>query len=177
MNSVPNIQKSISRWSVGYGIIVIILGMIAIASPDVVALSVNVMIALLLIIAGVTKTLFAFKAGSFGKGALQFLFGGLTVIYGIAFIAFPMFGLASLTLLLISYFLFDGGFTIVAAFRMKPMKGWGFMLINGIATILLGIIIANNWPESGELAIGLLVGIRLLMSGFAMLMLGVAVAK
>lgn len=177
MNSIPNIQKSISRWSIGYGIIVMILGMIAIASPDVAALSVNVMIALLLIAAGITKTLFAFKAGSFGKGALQFLFGGLTIIYGIAFIAFPMYGLASLTLLLISYFLFDGGFTVITALRMKPVKGWGFMLINGIVTILLGLIIANSWPESDALAIGLLVGIRLLMSGLAMLMLGLAVAK
>ena len=60
---------------------------------------------------------------------------------------------------------------------MKPVKGWGFMLINGIVTILLGLIIANSWPESDALAIGLLVGIRLLMSGLAMLMLGLAVAK
>lgn len=177
MSSISNIQKSVSRWSVGYGIVVILLGVIAIALPYIAGLSINVMIALLLIIAGVTKTLFAFKAESFGNGALQFLFGGLTALYGVAFIFFPMFGLASLTLLLISYFLFDGGFTIVAALRMKPVQGWGIMLFNGLITLFLGLIIASNWPLSGEWAIGLLVGIRLLMSGMAMLMLGMAVAK
>lgn len=176
MNSISDTKKRVSRWSMGYGILVVILGMIAIAAPYFAGLSINALISFLLIFAGITKTMFAFKADSFGRGAGQFLFGGLTVLCGVGLILFPMFGLASITLLLISYFLIDGVFTISASLAMKPMNGWGWMLINGLITIFLGIIIASDWPISGAWAIGLLLGVRLMMSGFAMLMLGRAYA-
>lgn len=172
MNSISDTKKRVSRWSMGYGILVVVLGMIAIAAPYFAGLSVNALISFLLIFAGITKTAFAFKADSFGSGTLQFLFGGLTIICGVGLILFPMFGLASITLLLISYFFVDGFFTVTASWAMKPMNGWGWMLINGLITIFLGIIIASDWPISGAWAIGLLLGVRLMMSGFAMLMLG-----
>ncbi|MFT5705191.1 MAG: uncharacterized membrane protein HdeD (DUF308 family) [Shewanella sp.] len=171
MNSVSNTQKSLSRWSFGCGILVIILGMIAIAAPYFAGLSINALIAALLIIAGVTKTMFAFKADSFGSGTGQFLFGGLTVLCGVGLVLFPMFGLASITLLLISYFLIDGTFTVSASLTMRPTNGWGWMLVNGLITIALGIVIASDWPVSGVWAIGLLLGVRLVMSGFVILML------
>jgi uncharacterized membrane protein HdeD (DUF308 family) len=84
----------------------------------------------------------------------------------------PLFGLASLTLVLAAYFLVDGIFEIIAAFQIKPKKGWGWVLFSGIAAFLLGYLIWSQWPLSGGWAIGVLVGVNLLLSGWSMIAFG-----
>ena len=87
-------------------------------------------------------------------------------------LANPMFLLASLTLILAFYFLFDGISECIAAFQVKPEQGWVWLLIGGIASMALGIMIWRQFPSSAIWAIGLLVGIRLLFAGMSMIMLG-----
>ncbi len=120
-----------------FGIIVLILGLLAIAAPLAAGTAVSTMVAILLVAAGVVRMLWAFKAGSFGKGALALLLGGLTLGVGIVLLARPLVILASLALILAVYFLLDGISEIVCAFRVKPAKGWGFMVFGGALSILL----------------------------------------
>jgi polyhydroxyalkanoate synthesis regulator phasin len=84
----------------------------------------------------------------------------------------PLVGLVTMTLLLAIYFLIDGISEIVAAFKIKPDQGWGWVLFNGIIAVLLGFMIWRQWPVSGAWAIGLLVGIHILMTGWSMIILG-----
>ena len=84
----------------------------------------------------------------------------------------PVVGLLSMTLLLAVYFIVDGVSEIFAAFKMKPDRGWGWLLFNGIVAVLLGAMIWRQWPVSGAWAIGLLVGIHILFSGWTMIVLG-----
>ncbi len=125
--------------------------------------------------AGAVRMLWAFKAGSFGKGALVLLLGGLTLGVGIVMLARPLVVLASLTIVLAVYFLLDGISEIVAAFSVKPAKGWGFMVFGGAMSILLSALIWSQWPLSGAWAIGILVGVRLVFAGTAMIALGSAI--
>jgi uncharacterized membrane protein HdeD (DUF308 family) len=133
------------------------------------------MVAILLVAAGIVRMLWAFKAESFGKGILAFLLGGLTLGVGIVVLARPLVMLASLTLILGVYFLLDGIFDIVGAFSIKPAKGWGWMVFGGAMSILLSGLIWSQWPLSGAWAIGILVGVRLVFAGTAMIALGTAI--
>ena len=158
-----------------FGIKVLILGLLAIACPLTAGAAVSTMVAILLMAAGAVRMLWAFKAGSFGKGALVLLLGGLTLGVGIVMLARPLVVLASLTIVLAVYFLLDGISEIVAAFSVKPAKGWGFMVFGGAMSILLSSLIWSQWPLSGAWAIGILVGVRLVFAGTAMIALGSAI--
>lgn len=125
-----------------------------------------------LIIAGVTRTMWAFKAGSFGGGALAVLTGGVMVVGGLAVFARPMLGAASMALILAIYFLADGIAEIIGAFDAKPAEGWGYMVFDGAISILLAWMIWSQWPLSGAWAVGVLVGVRLIFVGAGMLMFG-----
>jgi uncharacterized membrane protein HdeD (DUF308 family) len=155
-----------------FGIAVLILGILAIMAPMAAGIATSSLVAILLIVAGIVRIVWAFKAGSFGKGVLAFLIGGVSVFSGILVLARPLLGLASLTLLLAAYFVVEGIFAILAAFKIKPAAGWGWMLFDGIITLLLGGMIWSEWPLSGAWAVGILVGVRLIFGGWSMIFLG-----
>ncbi len=77
----------------------------------------------------------------------------------------PGIGLLSLTLLLAVYFFLAGFSEIIGAFKIKPVKGWAWALIGGVASLLLGIMIGWQFPLSGEWAVGILTGIRMIFGG------------
>ena len=78
----------------------------------------------------------------------------------------------TLTVILIAYFLAMGLSEIVAAFQSRPAQGWGFLLVSGSVSVVLAVLIWNQWPLSGAWAIGVLVGIQLISSGMTMIAIG-----
>lgn len=163
-----------SRTGVVWGVLTIILGFCAMGSPLISGLAVAMLVAIALIAAGIGETIYAFQAGSLGKGIVQLLFGGLTVIVGIVMLSQPGMALATLTLVLAVYFVVDGLIAVFAGFTRKPARGWGWLVFNGIVTLALGWMIYRSWPVSGVWAIGILVGVRLLFAGMTMIALGSA---
>lgn len=159
------------------GILTVILGFFAMMAPGMAGLTVVLMIGIVLIIAGVARTLFAFKAKSWGKGILVFLLGLLTLAAGFYMVTRPGVGLVSLTLFLAAYFVVDGIFEIIEAFDLKPIDGWGWMLFSGVVSIILGIMIWRRWPASSVVIIGVLIGIKLIFAGTAMAMMGWAARR
>lgn len=159
------------------GILVLILGILCLAAPAVAGAGLALAVAFFLIVAGVSRILWAFKAGSFGAGALAVLFGGVMILGGIAMLARPLLGAASIGLILAVYFIVDGIGEIFGAFSVKPRDGWGFMVFSGVISVLLGWMIYSQWPLSGAWAVGILVGIRLLFAGAGMMMFGAAVKE
>ena len=114
----------------------------------------------------------AVKSGQWGAGILGSLGGLFTLVCGVIMLFRPVIGLAAMTLVLAVYFLFDGITRVVMAFKVKPVQGWGWMLFNGIVTLLLGFLIWRQWPVSGTWAIGTLVGIHLVFDGWGMIFFG-----
>jgi uncharacterized membrane protein HdeD (DUF308 family) len=123
-----------------------------------------------MLVAGVVQTVYAFQAGSVGRGLLRLLFGGITILAACAIIGQPGMALATLTLFLAVYFVVDGLTTLFASSAVE--QGKGLVIFNGIVTLVLGVMIWRGWPVSGAWAIGVLVGIRLIFSGITMLVLG-----
>jgi len=150
------------------GIGIAIAGVLAVMSPFVAGLSVTIAVGLLMIVSGVSRLFVAFKMGSFGRGLFVFLLGALTLVVGGYLVAQPRMGLATLTLVLAAYLFVDGVFEIIWAFRLRPIKGWGWTLFGGIAALVLGIMIWRQFPVSGVWAVGTLVGIHMILAGTSM---------
>jgi uncharacterized membrane protein HdeD (DUF308 family) len=164
-------------WAIGVGIVMIIAGVLSFILPFVAGLAVTAVIGATLLAGGVVQMLLAFKAGAFGRGLLIFLVGLLGAVAGSYALTQPLAALASLTLLLAAYFVATGVLAAMAAFQVRPSHGWGWMLANGIITILLGVMISAHWPLSGACAAGILVGVHLLSGGAALAAMGSAVRK
>jgi len=169
--------KSNAGWLVALGVVTVVAGFLSIGYPWASGLGVTVVVGIVMVIAGVARTVAAFHAGSFGPGALAFLGGILTFVAGAVLVTRPNIGLASLTLLLGGYLLIDGVSGAVLAFHVKPVKGWGWMLFSAVMGVLLGLMVLWEWPSSGIWAIGTLVGINLVFSGFTMVSIGSAAKK
>jgi len=171
---LANMVKKDSTVLIILGIVTVILGVLSMMAPLMAGIAVALSVGILLIAAGIMRTIFAFKCKSWGKGILVFLLGLLTLLVGFYMVSRPGAALVTLTLFLAAYFVVDGIFEIIEAFDLKPIKGWGWMLFGGIVSILLGIMIWRQWPVSGAWAVGILFGIKLVFAGWAMVGIGTA---
>lgn len=160
------------------GVLTIIFGFLAMAMPWITGQSILLLIGMLVMAGGVTRMIWAFKAGSLGKGLLVFLIGGLTLLAGIVIVANPILSSGVLTIMLAAYFFVDGIAELTAAFGLPSgQDGKGWLMFDGLLTILLGIAISTGFPFAGVFAIGLLLGIKLLFVGVTMLTLGTAAKR
>jgi uncharacterized membrane protein HdeD (DUF308 family) len=164
--------KKNSRLLVFLGILTVVFGLIAVATPMITGVAVVVFVGVLLLGSGVAQIVHALKSRQWGTGFWGTVIGLLGVAAGLLMIFRPLVGLVTMALLLAFYFLVDGICEIVAAFRIKPDQGWGWVLFNGVIAVLLGLMIWRQWPISGAWAIGLLVGIHILVTGWSMIILG-----
>jgi uncharacterized membrane protein HdeD (DUF308 family) len=157
------------------GTIMVVMGFLAMMAPFYTGIAVAIMVGAMMLVSGVVQFFAAFKAGSWGRGILKLLLGALTAIVGLMLLGHPLYALASLTLILAAYFFVEGIFEIVFAFQLDEGKGW--MIFSGILSLLLGVMIWNDWPVSGGWAIGILVGIKLLFGGMTMIAVGSAAKR
>jgi uncharacterized membrane protein HdeD (DUF308 family) len=164
--------KRNAGWLVILGIVTVVAGFLSIGSPLASGLAVTFIIGIAMTIGGVARTIGAFSAGSFGQGALAFIGGILTFGAGMVLAGRPGIGLATLTLLLGGSLVVDGISGAVLAFRVRPEQGWGWLLFSGALGVVLGFLLLREWPLSGLWAIGTLVGINLISSGFSLISVG-----
>jgi uncharacterized membrane protein HdeD (DUF308 family) len=176
-NSAIETARSASTVSVLWGVLLIVFGMMAIASPFVAALAVSVVVGWLAVMAGIVHVMLAFRAHGAGTMIWKLLVGVAYLCFGGYLIVHPVMGVASLTWLLASLFVIEGILNIVMYVKMRPTRGSSWMLIDGIVTLLLGAMIYLQWPSSSAWAIGTLVGVSLIFSGVARVMMSFAVRK
>ena len=158
------------------GILLIVLGVISILSPAVAGGAVVTVVGLILLVAGVVQVVRAFQMSGSEK-VLTIALGVIAALAGIAVVLHPILGLAFLTLLLAVYFVTEGVWKIIAAFRYRPAAGWGWLLGSGVISLVLGWLIWSQWPLSGLWAVGILVGVNLLGTGASLVTLSQVSAK
>jgi uncharacterized membrane protein HdeD (DUF308 family) len=153
------------------GIVLIALGVGAVLAPVVAGSALVIVIGFILLFAGTVPIVRELKAESSKERTIGLTLGIITALAGIAVIGHPLFGLAFLTLLLVGYFVAEGVWKIVVSFRYKPATGWKWLLASGVLSLILGLMIWNQWPVSGMWAVGLLVGVNLLGTGLSLVTL------
>jgi len=175
--SPSDVVRQASTWSILWGVLLIVLGAMAVGSPMIAAVAVNVVVAWLIVVAGVAHLALAFHARGAGSVAWRTLVGLAYVAFGVYLVAHPAIGVASLTLVLGSLFLVEGILDIALFFQLRALRGAGLFLLDGIVTLLLGLLIYLQWPSSSNWAIGTLVGVSLIVSGVTRVMMSLAVRK
>ena len=175
-NSSELVRRA-STLSLLWGVSLICLGMLAVASPMLAAVAVNTLIAWLIVLAGAVHLVVAFHSREAGSVIWRLLVGLAYLCFGFYLIARPVAGVASLTLLLASLFLVEGIFNIILFFRAPSMLRSSWILLDAIVTLLLGAMIYMQWPSSSAWAIGTLVGVSLIFSGLTRVMVSLAVRK
>jgi uncharacterized membrane protein HdeD (DUF308 family) len=169
--------RQASGWSILWGVLLIIFGIVAIGAPFLAAVAVNALIAWLIIFAGVVHLVVAFHAHGAGSLIWKLLVGVAYVCFGGYLLLHPLLGVASLTLVLATLFFIEGVLDIVLYFKLRPARGAGWVLFDGLVTLLLALFIGIHWPSSSVWAIGTLVGVSMIMSGVTRLMMSMAVRR
>ncbi len=159
------------------GIVLIVFGIIAIATPAVAGKAVVLVIGGVLLVSGLLQIVQGFRADSWSRKLPPLIFGALTGLFAIAVLAHPLLGLKFLTLLLVAYFVVAGISKVIASFAFRPVSSWLLMLGSGLISLLLGVLIWQQWPLSGLWAVGILVGIDLLITGISMVSLATTVGR
>jgi uncharacterized membrane protein HdeD (DUF308 family) len=161
------------------GIVLLILGAVAVAIPPLATLALTIFFGWLILISGVVGLITTFwmrHAPGFWWSLLSAILG---IVVGVMLVASPVIGALSLTFLLITFFLVEGAVSIMFAFdHRRELSGqWGWMLVSGIIDLVLAAMILAGLPSTAAWALGLLVGINMIFGGAAMIAMALHARK
>lgn len=167
-------------WFVALGILLIVAGMVALGSAYTLAFGTLFLVYYIgagMVLGGVAQIAHAFAVKGWGAFSFWLLDGLLYLVAGVIAFLHPMMAAAVLTLLLGVALAVGGVFRLVAAFKLRPASGWGWLAFSAVIAIILGIEITLQWPVNSMWILGLFLGVDLVFNGFTVLMLGLGLKK
>jgi uncharacterized membrane protein HdeD (DUF308 family) len=169
--------KSASTWSIVLSVLMITAGLLAISVPGVAGAAVTMIVGWLLVISGVLHLALAFGGGQpravIGEILLAVLYGFI----GYYVLSRPGVGLAALTAAITVYLFVEAILEFVLSYALRPLRGAGWLLFDGIVTLGLAIFVVSTWSSSESWLLGVLVGVSMLFSGVTRLLLSVEVRR
>jgi len=168
--------RQFSRMFLIEGVILVILGVLAVAVPQVATIAVTIFLGWLFLISGVVGLATSFMARGVPGFWWALLSALVAIAAGIVLVGSPAQGALSLTFVLIAFFLIQGIATVMYAVdHRKELSGrWGFMLFSGLITLALAVMIIAGLPATAGWALGLLVGIDMVFGGLALIAMAMA---
>jgi uncharacterized membrane protein HdeD (DUF308 family) len=162
-----NLQK---HWPLflAEGIIFMLLGLAAIAIPHLFSVAIILFLGWILLFAGLVHIIRAIRFSAMPGFGLWLFIGALQLILGYWFLARPISGMLTVTMVMTLFFAFEGFAKIAFAFMMRPIPNWGFMLFSGSTALLFALVIWMGWPETAEWILGLMLGINMILLGWSM---------
>jgi len=171
------VAKVGSRGSILWAILLIVFGFLAIALPFATSWRVIIVIAWLIVFSGGFQFIHAFQSKGIGHILWKLLVAILYLIVGVYFLLHPVLGIAAFTFALAIFFVVEGVIDLAEYFQSRQLAGSGWILFDGIVTLILGLMVWRQWPFSSLWVIGTLVGISMIFTGMTRLMLGIAARK
>jgi uncharacterized membrane protein HdeD (DUF308 family) len=162
-------------WFLLLGILLAVGGTAAIIVPLVTtaaSLVAVIVLGMVLMIAGVGMVIGSVWAGKWSGMLLHLLVGVLYVVVGFLIIDRPVAAVAAFTMYIALFFILVGSYRIIASLAVR-FPQWGWALLNGVVTLLAGIVIYKHFPQSALWVIGLLVGLEMLFNGWTWIMLAI----
>ncbi|HXS27867.1 MAG TPA: HdeD family acid-resistance protein [Steroidobacteraceae bacterium] len=175
-NMFPSLASELRKhwgWLLALGILLTILGIIALVDSVTASVVSMLVFGWILVIAGIIEGVQTVRHRGNGHLFLHLVNTVLAIVVGVMLLRRPVAGVVFITLLLAIYFIVAGVFRIAMAWSAR-VPGWGLGLLNGIVTLILGILIWAHWPGSGLWVIGLFIGIDLIFVGGAQIMTALA---
>ncbi|WP_340107697.1 HdeD family acid-resistance protein [Pikeienuella sp. HZG-20] len=153
------------------GVLSVVFGLFVLANPFAASLAIEQLVGLLFLLIGAFQIVAAFREDRFWSRIASVALGALAVVLGVSFLANPLHGVISLVSIVTIILAASGVVRIALAYRMKNTPFFWSMLISGGLSVLLALyIIANFGAVSGSL-LGILMGIEMILDGFAMIAL------
>jgi uncharacterized membrane protein HdeD (DUF308 family) len=152
-------------WGLVIGILLAILGIIAIARPLVAGVAATLVFGWVLLLSGVSQIVHAFRSRREGHFWVNLAVGLAHVVAGGLLLFYPLGGLVTLTLVIGVAILVEGVIQTVAALQARPAPGWGWLLLSGIMSVMLGTLIWVRWPTNALWLVGVFIGVNLIFRG------------
>jgi uncharacterized membrane protein HdeD (DUF308 family) len=164
----PQIRQN-PRFLLGLGVVLIVLGLAAVAVPLVAQLIFVAFLAGVLIVVGAGKLWHALKQPRGRAFLLGLAVSAAYLVAGLLMLVFPWSGFLALTILLAVFLVVKGVLKTAAAWHQRPQAPWGWTMASGLLSGLLGLLIWFGLPGTALWAIGLLIGVDLVFTGLTML--------
>jgi uncharacterized membrane protein HdeD (DUF308 family) len=160
-----------TTWSIVLSVLMIIAGILAIASPYYAGLAITVVVGWLLLVSAVLHLVYAFRGGRATAVIWEILLAIVYALIGFYVLANPRIGLASLTFAIAFYLFVEAILEFALSYQLRNESGAGWILVDGIITMILAFLIWANWPNSSVWAVGVIVGVSMLFSGITRAMI------
>ncbi len=169
-----NLLAQSRAWLIIGGFLSIFVGFVAIGSPYLFSFVIAQFLGIFAIISGVIALGMAIFGKHTGHRVLEALIGVLRVTAGIVLLYYVASSVAVITLIFAVFLAVEGIFMIAGSLQLRGHTGWIWLLINGVAALLLALLVFNRWPGDSMAVLGTFFGIFSLFSGMSRLMLGLA---
>ncbi|MFT6677306.1 MAG: uncharacterized membrane protein HdeD (DUF308 family) [Sulfitobacter sp.] len=178
IDSLPDVARRIASGLRVSGIIFVVLGLLAVAIPAIATLLIEQLIAWVLVLWGIAGVVYAFNFRQVEEWRIIALCFGAVLIAGIVLVVFPGMGASFLTMLLIAVFLMEGAVSILLGLRMRRhINNWLWIIFSGVCSLILGVMILMQWPETSQWVLGFLVGLNFLSTGVSLIFVSRAARK
>ena len=164
-------------WLIAGGILSVLVGFLAIASPLLFSFVIAQFLGAFALVTGGISLFMALFGKEVTHRILEALFALIRIAAGLALFICVASSIAVITLIFAVFLIVEGIFLIAGAFKLRKHDGWSWTLINGIAALILGLMVYARWPSDSAWVLGLFFGINSLFSGLSLLMLGLAAPK
>lgn len=164
-------------WFIGLGVLFVLLGLVGLAAIGPLSLASALTIAVLFLVGGVLQIGHAFRCKGWRSTASHVAGAVLYLIAGALLLAQPILGLVTITLFIGAIILATGIMRVVIGFQHRPDQGWIWLVLSGVIGVLLGLLILAGLPGNALWVLGLFVALELLMEGWSMILMGVALRR
>lgn len=178
--TAPSQIEALSKsrgWLIAGGLLSIVIGFLAMSLPGLFSAVLIQVLAIFALISGITSLFMAIFGQHVTHRVMNIVFALLYIATGVTLFLCLTSGIAVVTLILAVFFIVEGLSSIIASLKLRGHAGWTWSLLNGVAALLLGVMIYLRWPSDSLWVIGLLYGINSLFFGMSLLMLGLGARK
>jgi uncharacterized membrane protein HdeD (DUF308 family) len=156
------------------GIVMELAGFFSILAPIVTSISVAIFVGWALLIGGVIQFAHVLRREAGWERAWRLFVALITALAGLSILLFPLTGTISLTVVLVVWLFLSGGAQLGAWWQERHVEGSWTLGLSGLASVILGVLIWADLPNSAAWAIGLLVGIEFILYGMSLIMSAIA---
>jgi len=157
-----------------WGVLMIGAGILAIVVPAPAALAFTLLLSWLFVFTGVVQLVYAFHQRAEEGFSWKVISGLATLVLGIVMLLNPIASIATLALVIGAFILASGVSSVMLGFRLKPRRGWGWVLFDGALSIVVALLIIIGWPQNSIGFVGILVGVCMISGGVWRIVLGQA---
>ncbi|WFR97393.1 HdeD family acid-resistance protein [Rhizobium tumorigenes] len=178
LNELPHASAHAKwGWFVALGVLLLLLSGIAFGNLFVATVVSVYYVGMLMLLGGIVYLIHAFQVRGWEHSMPWILSGLLYTLAGIFAFMNPLPASAVFTLMLAIALVIAGVLRIWVGRRMKPAKGWGFILLSGIVTMVAGFVVALGWPVNSLWILGLFLAVDLMFQGWTLIAFGLGLRR